>query len=310
MRKPVPMRTQLVLLGVTAAAVPWLAHASARYSDWQVPVLNVGGVVNTAAIEAAPAISRDGLSLYFMSTRPGGLGGFDLWVTERATADAPWGTPFNLGPLINTPGNEDRPALSRDGHWLFFNTDRPGGLGGIDLWASWRPHVHDNLAWQAPVNLGPGVNSAFNDSGASYFPDDDHGVPKLFFASDRPGGPGAADIYVAELLADGTFAEATLVPELSTLEADLGPSIRHDGLEVVLFSGPFRAEDLRTSGRSSVFDPWNPPAAIPGINTAAREIQPYLSADRQELYFASNRTGGFGAADIYVTTRIRSRSAQ
>jgi hypothetical protein len=80
-----------------------------------------------------------------------------------------WGEPQNLGPTINTASVETVPALSRDGHWLFFNAfNRPGGFGGFDIWASYRDNVHDDFAWQTPVNLGPGVNSPVNDVGPSY----------------------------------------------------------------------------------------------------------------------------------------------
>jgi hypothetical protein len=212
----------------------------------------------------------------------------------------------NLGPSVNTPGFEDGPALSRDGHWLFFNSDRPGGFGGPDIWASWRPHRHDNFGWQTPINLGSGVNSPFRDVGATYFEDDETGTPKLFFGSDRPAGIGASDIYVSELTADGTFGPAMLVPELSSPVADQRPAIRHDGLEIFLFSGTFGSEDLFVSTRPSVFDAWATPANLGAvINTAFRDIQPSVSADRKTLFFASTRPGGQGLGDIYVTTRSR-----
>src|SRR6476659_4664369 len=137
------------------------AHAQ-KYSDWSTPV-NLGAVVNSASQDQQPAISRDGLSLYFTSNRPGGFGGFDMYVSQRASVDDAWGSPVNLGPLVNTTANEGNPAFSRDEHLLFFQSDRPGGRGGIDIWVSQREHTHDDFAWGPAVNLGPGVNSSAGD---------------------------------------------------------------------------------------------------------------------------------------------------
>src|SRR5687767_1104771 len=76
-----------------------------------------------------PAISKDGLSLYFAAARvPGGFGGEDIYVSQRETRDAEWGPAINLGPTINTAASEMVPAFSRDGHLMFFASNRLGGL--------------------------------------------------------------------------------------------------------------------------------------------------------------------------------------
>src|SRR6195256_6138850 len=110
------------------------AHAQ-RYSDWSAPV-NLGPVINSAFNDQQPAISKDGRSLYFTSNRPGGLGGFDIYVSQRASVHDPWGSPLNLGPTVNTAFDEGNAAFSRDGHLMFFQSKRPGGFGGIDIWVS------------------------------------------------------------------------------------------------------------------------------------------------------------------------------
>jgi hypothetical protein len=121
----------------------------------------------------------------------GGFGGEDLWVSKRAGKDDAWNPPVNLGMIINTAANERSPALSRDGHYLFFGTTRGGGSGGFDIWVSWRHNTHDDFGWQSPVNLGPRLNTAATDAGASYFENEETGIPLLFLASSRPGAPAA-----------------------------------------------------------------------------------------------------------------------
>jgi hypothetical protein len=307
-------RFSVAVVALTLAFAGAALPAAPRFSDWSAPV-NLGGVINSAFAEFSPAVSRDRLTLYFGSDRPGGFGRVDLWVSKRASVDSPWESPINLGPVINTVDQENDAALSRDGHWLFFNSTRPGGFGATDLWVSWRAHIHDDFGWQPPVNMGAGVNSPFNDGNATYFENEDAGVPLLFFSSDRPATLGGGNIYVSELLSDGSFGPATLVVELSSHQADSAPSIRFDGLELFFFSNrpgsilnPFGlpSQDLWTSTRSGVFEPWTTPTNLgPLVNSSVNDIHPEISADREALYFNSNRPGGFGMADLYVTMRSK-----
>src|SRR5262249_39910288 len=142
--------------------------AASSYTGWSEPV-NLGPVVNSPLSDFAPALSPDGLSLYFDSRRDGGFGARDLWVSRRATVTGPWGAPVNLGPTINSPVDDHHPALSADGHRLFFASLRPGGFGDLDIYQSYRVDVHDDLGWQTPTNLGANVNTAVSDNGPSYF---------------------------------------------------------------------------------------------------------------------------------------------
>ena len=140
-----------------------------------------GAQINSPDGDQGPAISKNGLSLYFGSMRPGGFGASDIWVSQRAAADEPWGPPMNLGAVVNTAGVDNIPALSRDGHLLFFNSDREGTSGGADIWVWDRDNVHDDFGWQTPVNAGAGVNSSALELGASYLENDRDGAPLLFF---------------------------------------------------------------------------------------------------------------------------------
>jgi WD40-like Beta Propeller Repeat len=286
------------------------AHAQ-KYSDWSAPV-NLGPVINSAFNDQQPAISKNGLSLYFASARPGGLGGFDIYVSQRASVDDPWGSPANLGPTVNTASNEGNPAFSRDEHLMFFQSDRPGGLGLIDIWVSYREHTHDDFDWQPGVNLGAGVNTAAGDQAPSYFENDEPGVPQLYFASDRPGGLGALDIYMSEQTAGGSFGPAVLVTELSSPRGDSRPSIRHDGLEIFFQSNRVGSiglsNDLWVATRESTLDVWSTPVNLGDtINTTFAEQNPYLSSDGKTLFFASDRPGGFGSTDLYMSTRTNLR---
>ena len=285
-----------------------------KFSGWSTPV-NLGPTVNTASLDAGPAISKDGLSLYFSSDRVGSLGSQDIWVAQRPTVDSPWETPVNLT-AINTAALEQVPALSRDEHWLFFNSDRAGGCGGVDIWKSFRFNTHDDFGWEKPVNLGPGdqcgigVNSASFDAGASYFENDNGGPPLLYFGSARAGGN---DIYVSEQRANGSFGPAALVAELNSPKSDQRPVPRFDGLELFLFSdrdGTLGGFDIWVATRETVADPWSTPVNLgPTVNTAFDERQGYLSSDRETLFFVSNRPGFevSGGFDLYVTKRTKTK---
>jgi hypothetical protein len=287
----------VALLATSPAAQP-------DYSDWSSPE-NLGFVVNSTFSDRGPHLSKDGLSLYFFSNRPSSFNpGFDIWVSQRNSLEDSWGEPVILGSDINTTSQfEQDPNLSRDGHWLFFvSFNRPGGFGGPDIWMSYREHVHDDFGWQPPVNAGPGVNSVDGEFRPMFFENDDLGVSQLFFSR------GGDEIYVSDLLPDGTFGSPTLVSELSGLTLSPG-SVRFDGLEAFLFgmrSPRLGLNDMWTTTRQTVFDSWSTPYNLgPVLNTTAGDLDPYITTDRQTLYFGSNRPGGVGGNDLYVSTRTK-----
>jgi hypothetical protein len=293
------------VLGVGATS---LSAAGPHFTGWSAPV-NLGPAVNSASTEFGPALSKDGLSLYFTSNRPGGFAAFDIWVSQRQAKDDAWGTPVNLGSTINTATNDFVPTFSRDGHWMFFASSRAGGFGGQDIWASWRPQTHDDFGWQTPTNLGANVNTASNDNGVGYFENDDGGAPQLFFGSNRTGGLGGTDLYMSTLQADGSWGPSTLIPELNSTADDNRPNIRHDGLEIFFYSA--RAgeggTDLWTATRDTVDAAWSTPVNLGApVNTGANEFHPYLAANAEMLFFGSDRGGGSGGLDLYVTTRSKS----
>ncbi len=293
-------------LTVTTQATPTPTPTPAATPVWSAPV-NLGPVINATASDQGPALSPDGLSLYFTSNRLPSVGGFDMYVAQRASVNDPWGAPVNIGPL-NTTADEGNPAFSRDGRLLFFQSKRLPSSGGIDIWVAQRNNPHDDFGWQPAVNLGPAVNSTADDNGPAYFEDIARGTRQLYFGSTRPGGPGAADIYVSEQMADGSFGPAMLVPELNSPLNENRPSIRHNGLEIFFQSNRIgsngTAADLWVATRGSTLDAWATPVNLGDtINTASAEQNPYLSADGTTLFFSSDRSGGAGGIDLYTSTR-------
>jgi hypothetical protein len=296
----------LLALAVAASA----PGAAPSYTEWSAAV-NLGPVLNSPVVpgstgrDTAPVLSADGLSFFFDSDRPGGSGGRDIWVAKRTSASSDWGTPVNLGPTINTTLLDAQPSFSADGHWLFFTSSRAGGLGGQDAYGSYRADVHDDFGWQAPVNLGTGVNSAGNDNSLGYF-ENPGGAPQLFFSSDRLQA-GNSDWYRSELQADGSWGAATSVPELNSPFNEGRPWVRSDGLEIFFHRGVavgLSSTDLWHAMRASVGDPWSAPVNVgPPVNGSSTDQDAFLTADGRTLLFDSNRPGGLGGFDMYVSTR-------
>ena len=214
--------------------------------SWEEPV-NLGPTVNTSSADLGPDISDNGLTLILQSNRPGGYGGWDLWITTRMATENPWITPVNLGSLINSSGDEVGPSVSSDGSTLYFSSTRSGGNGGDDLYVSTRPSLSE--PWDAPVNLGPTVNTGFTDRAPSISTDG----RMLFFHSDRPSGQGSYDLWVARrATTDDSWGEpVNLGPTVNSSSPDVGPSISDDG-QVLFFMST-------RSGGSGDFDAWQVP---------------------------------------------------
>jgi len=161
--------------------------------DWTKPV-DLSPPVNTPGWEAQPSISADGRTLYFVSNRKGGYGGYDIW-KSRLTPDKGWGEPENLGPNINTAMDEQSPFIHADDSTLYFCSDGWPGLGGKDLFMS---RMDKDGKWQKPINLGYPINTNGDESGLTVTADGNH----AFFSSNSLGGFGGYDIYSFELPAN------------------------------------------------------------------------------------------------------------
>ncbi|NTD99142.1 OmpA family protein [Agrobacterium tumefaciens] len=155
-------------------------------NDWGEPY-NLGKPVNSEYWESQPAISPDGRTLYFISNRPGGSGGYDIW-KSTITDDAKWGSAINLGPDINTAYDENTPFLHVDGRTLYFSSDGWPGFGHKDIFYS---RINESGRFQKPVNMGYPINSFEDENGLIVSADGNFGM----FSSNLKDGFGLQDIY-------------------------------------------------------------------------------------------------------------------
>ena len=168
-----------------------------RGDKWGKP-RNIGMPVNSGAWEGQPSFSIDGKTLYFVSNRKGGYGGMDIWKTTFE--DGKWTEPVNLGPEINTPGNEMSPFIHYDDQTLYFASDGHVGMGGMDIFVARRTEngerkTENGERWSTPINLSYPINTPGDESSLIV----DATASMAYFASDRPGGFGGLDIYCFEL---------------------------------------------------------------------------------------------------------------
>ncbi|MET0214954.1 MAG: hypothetical protein ABW292_18220, partial [Vicinamibacterales bacterium] len=253
-------------------------------------------------------LSRDELTMYFTSDRPGGVGGDDLWFTTRASLEDPWGDPENMSALNSTVA-DSLAVLSSDEHVMFFHSTRPGGCGAGDIWMT-RRHNRRSQQWDPPINLGCVVNTGATEIAPAFFENPETGQVTLFYGSNRPGSQ-VFDVYASVVGEDGYFGPGALVPEFSSLGRDTRIFIRKDGLEVFITSdrtGGQALIDIWTSTRDTLSDTWSTPVDLSSpVNSASDDGSPWLSRDGTTLYFFSTRALGYGQRDIWYSTRVKLR---
>jgi Tol biopolymer transport system component len=184
----------------------------------------IASVSNGLSNDSDPALSADGLTLYFQSDRGGGLGSGDIYVATRATLVTDFQPPSPVV-AVNTAQDDTQPALDADGS-LWLASTRGGGLGGYDLYrAAWM-----GSAFQSPTSVTE-LNSASDDWSPTLSVD---GLT-IFFASNRPGGAGNYDIYTATRASMSVpFSAPTPVTELDTPDNELPHWLSHDGCRLYL----------------------------------------------------------------------------
>jgi len=132
---------------------------SSTYKDgYWTPIKKLNRNINTKFYESHASISADGKKLYFTSNRDGGQGNLDIYVSEK-DGIGEWGPAVNMGPVVNTPYNEDTPFITGDGTTLYFSSEGHTSMGGYDNFRS----LFTQSAWQTPENIGYPLNSSDDD---------------------------------------------------------------------------------------------------------------------------------------------------
>jgi len=259
-----------------------LDEAAPRDVMWR-PAERLAGGVNSALDEADPEVGPAGDAVYF--SRIGPDGDADLFTAPR-DGDG-WGEARALP--VNTPDNELGPALSPDGAWLYFASDRPGSVGGLDLGRA--PIAGGRVGEAEP--LGGRVNTAHDELSPALASID--GGAGLYFCSDRPAGDGAAgedelatgfDLYTWK-----PGGEAKRLAALSSPADELSPALSPAGDFLYFASdreGGAGGFDLYRA-RLTAGGPGEPRPLGREINTEADELEPALAMEGFALYFASDR---------------------
>ncbi|MBK9255958.1 MAG: PD40 domain-containing protein [Saprospiraceae bacterium] len=172
-----------------------LYYATYENGKWSAP-MNMGKRINTSAYESQPSLSADGRTLYFTSNRTGSVGGKDLWMSTKDEKNF-WDKPVNLGPGINTVGNDETAFIHPDGHTLYFRSDGRPGMGDYDIYYTrWSQATNE---WTEPKNIGYPINTENSEGALSV----SLNGKTAYFASDMAyahNAPNAnLDIYQFEL---------------------------------------------------------------------------------------------------------------
>ncbi|HWO11720.1 MAG TPA: hypothetical protein VNN80_19635, partial [Polyangiaceae bacterium] len=233
----------------------------------------------------------------FDGARNGDEVGVDCGGADCAPCNCSLGVAEKLGDP-NYPGNDLwSPRLASDGLSLYVAVTVPGV--GEQIVVSTRPDaaaafgLGDPLP--APVNTGKEGTPFLTSDGLS-----------LYFYSERAGGAGARDLYVATRPSSAdAFGDVTPLTSLNGAELDYLPWLSADGLTIYFASGPAGSGDIQRSTRASVSAAFLAPEAVSELNSSSDEGGITVSADGLEAIFASNRPGGVGARDLYRATRAR-----
>ena len=137
-----------------------LYYTKFEHGDWG-DIVPIDAVNTKDYWESQPSISSDGKTLYFISDRPGGMGGYDIYTSTRDEYGK-WSAPKNMGKNINSKGNEKSPFIHTDSQTLYFSSDGRPGMGGYDIYYA---RMDGNGNWQNPTNIGYPINSKYDDVG-------------------------------------------------------------------------------------------------------------------------------------------------
>ena len=221
---------------------------------------------------------------------------------------SPWSAPASAESIpgtsseLNTPSQDGCPILSPDGLSLYMASNRPGGLGGLDIWVAKRESK--NAPFGAPTNAGAPINTAQDD----FCPSPMEGG-WFFFVSTRPGGCGDADIYVTRRVGDGWWQPLHLGCKVNSAGQEASPYLlTHKNGRVLLYFSSNRAGGFAPDTATPDADIYvsqltlfgfSAAQLVPGLNTDKNDARPNLSSDGLEIVFDSDRPGTLGGPDLY-----------
>jgi hypothetical protein len=212
--------------------------------------------------------------------------------TERCKTFGAWSMPA-LQADLSSDDEEYGGGISADGKTLFFPSDRPGGIGGSDLYMT--TYSSASQSWSPLQNL-TSLNSSSNEENPSFSDDQ----LTLYFASDRSG---PYRLYTATRASptDAFGAPSPVVADFTGLAQVGGPEPSHDHLTLYFDAGSAGAYDIFSMTRASMTDPWGTPSIVSGLSVAGSEGEPTLEPDELTIYFVSDM---FEAPqDLVVATR-------
>jgi len=301
-RPRMTLRSRVMRLSVWLACVacgsatssgssPAPATGPASFAIASAAELVAPGIVSSELTEIRLAASPDGAMLLWGSTdRKGGPGGWNIWMSRRTGAT--WSTPEPAP--FNSDANDFDPAFSADGRWVYFFSNRPGGLGGDDIY-----RVAATAGGFGPVqHLGPEINTARDEWAPAPSPDG----TRLLFASNPPGAKH--DLFIAKLHGDGFERAEPLPGEVNTAADEFDATFLSDGSSIV-FS---RSSDVENDPIQLYFAARGPGGygagtlLPPSVNVdGGYTLGPSIDgADRSVLYFSSKRPeAAAGKLDVY-----------
>lgn len=264
------------------------------------PVMFAPGIASTGHSEIRLTISPDGrTALWFSRDRPGGAGGYDIWMSHRSLSGWSTATPVSF----NSPGRDFDPAFSRDGRFVYFCSDRPGGLGKDDLYRV----AMTRAGFGTPENLGPEVNSTASEFAPMLSPDG----RLLLFSSDRSGGAGRHDLYTARTRARGFAAAVPLAGAINTDADEFDATFLEDSRTLVFARAPSMQNNRIDLFAATVTDGRHDAGVILPLavnDPVGNSYGPMLDWSAPGRLTFSSRRGGAASMDLYrITYRLTAR---
>lgn len=292
--------------------VDWHIEITQRAIDYvenpiEVSISNLGPKINTQWQEYVPLVTQDGGYMFFTSRRPSSTGGLkdpngeffeDIYYSHKEGGN--WMEANNMGGIVNTSTHDATVGMSSNGNALIVYRTNENLTGG-DLYISELGAI-DN--WNAPVKLGPTINSDYQEPSACLSADE----TLMYFSSNRPEGYGGKDLYVVKKLPTGEWGRPlNLGPNINSDRDEDAPFLTADGKQLY-----FSSNGHTTMGGYDIFrvekdenGVWTFAKNLGyPLNTVEDDIYFSCSADGKTGYYSSDKNGGFGGQDIYMIDMI------